>query len=126
MKRYVHGNRSGIDSVDFGWSLTKGLQKLLPRASVEINSQYNEITITATYSDLGSKVKRKVQEALEREGYEVVCPNTEDCEIAAIQGDEFVRINVDDFGHDEAYVYLNYDNGNVMFADWYDEFFEEV
>ena len=128
MKKMIRASSfKQIDSVKFTNGVIDHLRKLLPEeCRVVSNPRYDEIKIENPPEE--SKVEDIVINALANAGYDVYMISDIDSEgydLAAVRGDAFVKISIDIGDYFDnglaCYLSLKYDNGNVLFEDWYDE-----
>lgn len=133
MKRMIKAskNRFNIDSVEFTRTLREHLKQILPPNVVpKISLRYNEIAVVNCPSERILVSDTSI--ALNKMGYNVVniggpvYSADEDYDMAAVRGEAFVKIwfDLDDW-HDAnepvGYISLQFDNGSVMFEDWYED-----
>lgn len=129
MKRYVRASKfKEIDSVNFASSLVNALKQLLPKNCYpKVNSQYNEIIVENVPSRV-NKLHDATAKALKMLGYdvyEIADFDDEGYELAAVKGEAFVKLAIDigDYFNSGSmgYIDMKYNNGNVLFEDWYED-----
>lgn len=144
MKRYVKNSKEDkyaevdaaskfkrIDSVRFAGGLFRKLQEYYDPEDkrIQISPQYTEITISDynPTSDSAWGLLDHVEMALESMGYNTYYVDADEYPyIAAIKGEAWVKIywdyTPDADNIDTMYLDFSYDNGNVIFEDWYDDY----
>lgn len=130
MKKWIHASKKyNIDSVEFTSGLVNELKKILPKKCwPKANAQYNEILVDSISNDDRNKLYNSVIKALKNMGYDVyqiAAMDDEGYEIAAVSGESFVKL-VTDIGDyfnnpNMGYIDMKFDNGNVLFEDWYED-----
>ena len=122
MKRFVKSATfEKLDVVNVMKDITANLKRLLPtRCRYFTNPQYTELKVIhcPDKAALANAVKKLLTEL----GYTVFDTPREEYDMAAVNGNAFCAIWVDDVKWDDYCVIdLNCDHGNVIFEDWYDE-----
>lgn len=126
MKRYIRSFKE-IDNVNFANSLVKALKQVLPKncwPKVDLQSRYTDVVVENI--DSTDDLQDRTVDALNKLGYDVYFikdADEEGYDIAAVKGDAFVKLQFDvsDYFNNgqQGYITLKFNNGNVLFQDWY-------
>lgn len=114
-------------SLDLGKELTAKLKKLLPKTCwPKLNPQHNQIIIEnpKQVNDLMG-VTSKALESLGYKVYDIGDVDEEGYDISAVRGEAFAKLGFDigDYFNNGplGYIDIKFDNGNVLFEDWYED-----